>query len=218
MRGDSLGIIDDFVGERRMHRYSEHAYSLKVSPRFLYRNFSSQHLQINEMILTSFSKESFDKKVRFALANHGYTDFYDFSLALGTIMGVYNVYLYQFLSDDTKKSLSLQKFNSLDVHDFLCKYDTDFINYFENFYSIYEGQYHRILARMFEINVDESLYANTVCLDVGKILIASSLLLHSLDSECIVDHISDLIASGQMIEEFEKINYKVKSCENKQIR
>ena len=214
----TFGIIDDFVGEMRMQRYSEHAYSLHVSPRFLYHNFSKHHLPINQMILSSFSKESFDKKVRFALANHGHTDFYDFSLALGTIMGVYNVYLYQFLSEHLKKQLASQPCRFFQVKKFLCKYDGSFIKYFGNFYGIDKDEYHGILSRMFYINSDESLYANPVCLDVGKILITSSLLFHSIDSNDFKQDISFLISSGQMVDDFKEMNQGVRCYKNKQIR
>lgn len=213
-----MQIIDDFIGKKRMQRYSNHAYSLHVSPRFLYHKFSGYHLPINQMILSSFSKESFDEKVRFALINHGRTDFYDFSLALGTIMGVYNVYLYQFLSEHIKRQLAMKSYHFFSVEQFLSMYDDSFVKYFENFYDIDKDEYHKILTQMFVINSDETLYSNPVCLDVGKILIASSLLFCSENFNDFKQDISSLISTGQIIDDFKEMNQGVKSYENRQIR
>ena len=71
---------------------------------------------------------------------------------------------------------------------------------------------------MFYINSDESLYANPVCLDVGKILITSSLLFHSIDSNDFKQDISFLISSGQMVDDFKEMNQGVRCYKNKQIR
>ena len=201
-----MGIVDECLTELKVDKYYDHACSMSVSPQFLYNNHPSYCLQPDKMIIRSSSKEDFEESVKQALECHGKIDFYDFSLALGTIIGTYNVYLYQFLSEDMKKQIVDRTNDSVVTKEFLQYFEKDFMEYFQRFYNIDASEYQGVVTRMFDVTVDYSMYSNPICLDVGKMLLASNFLFDFLDNGYFTEDVSYLISSGELLEEFDKIN------------
>ena len=114
------------LGRIKMKLFKEHAMSLGVSPSFLLYKHPSDCLQVDEMIISSKSKEEFESQVNDALIHHEIGDFYDFSLIMGMITGVYNIYPYEFFTEKIKQRLVE---SSIPDHDLF----RDFINqYFES--------------------------------------------------------------------------------------
>lgn len=202
-----LGLFSEFVGEMRVERYEEHATSLNVSPSFLYHKYPDDCLPLTQIILNSFSPERFRRKADILLASHGKTDFYDFSLAMGSFMGVYNIYPYEFLTEDIKKEISVTQVNPQDVQAFLGRHFNNLTEYFYRQYHISSNDVREDIQRMFRVSNDDTIYRSPVCRDIGKILIATTRLFYSIDARAFEENISYLIASGQMVEEFHKMNH-----------
>ena len=80
------------------------------------------------------------------------------------------------------------------------------MKYFQRFYNIDASEYQGVVTRMFDVTVDYSMYSNPICLDVGKILLASNFLFDFLDNGYFTEDVSYLISSGELLEEFDKIN------------
>lgn len=201
-----MGIISDMVGESRMKKYQDKAYSFGVSPMFLYYKHSKGLLQVDSMIIQSQTKQQFQRKACIALYSNDMSDFYDFSLALGSFFGVYNIYGYQTLSNRTKQEIAGMNVDSRWTKNFLDTYEENILDYVQSKYSVSNEEYHELVKKMFVVQPDTTLYSNPVCQDIGKIVITSALLMNDIKDYSSED-IADFISSGEMMQRFSEQSF-----------
>ena len=201
-----MGIISDAIGESRIKRYQDKAYSFGVSPMFLYYKYPKGHLQVDSMIIQSQTKQQFQRKACIALYSNEMSDFYDFSLALGPFFGVYNIYGYQTLSNQAKQEIAGMDVDSRWTKNFLDIYDESILDYVQSKYSVSNEEYRELVQKMFAVQSDTMLYSNLICQDIGKIVITGALLLHDIKDYSNED-IAALISSGEMIQRFNEQSF-----------
>lgn len=209
-----MGFVSDIVGDRKTNKYKEQFKALGVSTRFFYHKHPVDCIQLDDMALKVTSKEGLRRKVCVSLYYREKPDFYDFSLIMGLFFDTFNIYSYQGLTEDMKKELISLDLNSKTTRNFLNEYSSSLIDYFQKTYDINADFYQKEVDKMFTVVDDESLYGNVVCNDLGKILIASYLTMASFDNRWSKNDIASRISSGQMIEEFDRLNGKFKESSN----
>ena len=188
------------LGRIKMKLFKEHAMSLGVSPSFLLYKHPSDCLQVDEMIISSKSKEEFESQVNDALIHHEIGDFYDFSLIMGMITGVYNIYPYEFFTEKIKQRLVESSIPNHDLfRDFINQYFESISNYFFDFYHINRQEVQDDINQMFLVVSDDSIYKSRVCSDVGKMLVVYSLDGYQKEA------VSESIASGQFLSIFDEL-------------
>lgn len=199
-----MEFIFDIIGEYKMKRYKDLAYSLGASPRLFYNKYPKDCLQIDKMIISSPSKNILNRKVSSYLYYHKDHDFYDFSLVMGKLTGVYNLWSYQFLPHEVKQKISSINIDPNLVKAFLNEHYISIVKYFQSTYKVSIEQIQHDIDMMFNIIDDESIYKSYICRDIGKILVVSAVSFKSMECPYFKDYISSNIASGEMIKIFDK--------------
>lgn len=200
-----MGIFSDIVGDVKASYYSDHAFSLGASPNFFRYRHPDDCIQMDDMIVNSTSKGSLDRKVNDVLRSREYSDFYDYSLVMGKFTGVYNIYGYQPLSSEIKRSIAGMTIDPKKTRAFLDRQFDSLAKYFQTFHHIHADRVQQDIARMYEVGIDDSIYRSPVCRDVGKILIVTSLSFRSLDSNYINDYLSPFIENGDIVRRFDEV-------------
>lgn len=199
-----MNFISDFIGNYRLKHYKYLANSLEVSSRLLYHKQPNDCLQIHKIITKSPSKNILNRRVSSYLYYHEDSDFYDFSLVMGKITGVYNLWCYQFLPYEVKQKIASMNIDPFLVQSFLSKHYNAIVKYLQETYQVSIEQIQHDIDMMFNIIDDESIYKSYICRDIGKILVVSAVSFKSMECPYFSDYISSNIASGEMIKTFDK--------------
>lgn len=170
-----MKIMDDIINNINEKIYKNKAEICLVSPLLIRGRVAEDGISIPKLLRYSHSKANFDILVRDELTYDRNTDFYDFSLLMGQIFGVYNLYSYQYVKRDVRCDIVNSKVDSKYTNRIFDKYGDKIFEYVSSTYNISNDEYISLIVKMFKVIDDYSIYNNDIVKDIGKILLGNIL-------------------------------------------
>ena len=201
-----MRIIDDIENEVREKIYKGKAEICLVSPLLLRGRIADNGISIPKLLKFSSKKVEFDTLVKQELSSDRKTDFYDFSLLMGQIFGVYNLYAYQYIERDVRNEIVKSNVDSKYANIIFDKYSDKIFEYVSIKYNISRDDYDTLIIKMFKVVDNYSIYNNDVVKDIGKILFGN--VLYAIDY--FGGNYDYLINCDEAIDYFDKCNNKNK--------
>lgn len=201
-----MRIFEEMADERKIKKYGRKAEDFSVSHMLLRGRAIDYGIPIHKLLAQSDSREKFNDFVKNSLSSSLETDFNDFNLLMGLCMGCYNSYGYLHISQNVKKSLLNRRLSSQKTYQFLEQYQDAFCQFLFQNYQLSTEQSRWLLGRMKGVINDYSFYNSPVVMDVGRIILASQLLVNKEDATSFSPKIFRMISSGEMIWQFEELN------------
>ena len=170
-----MGMIREAKDSLVVDIYGRKALSIGVSYDLLVGSNGEGGINILSMIKKSKTKEDFDKLAIDEIIKVRNTDFYHYSLLMGQYFGIYNIYSYVYVEQDSREFIMKSNPNFFKTKKFIEEHDKEIFQYINSTYSVDYDFYGEVLERIFNINYDNSIYNNDVVKDISKILMGNDL-------------------------------------------
>lgn len=194
-------LVENAINNYKIKKYGDLAHSLKSSYTLLIGGTGEKTINIiNYMRESNGDFSRYQELISYKLQEFYNTDFLDFTLLMGKMFGVYNLYCYFPIKYEVRKQISNSiVITPLETYDIIKNNFRSIYYHFNKIFSIDEEEFSFLISSMFEVQDDYKIYNNDIVKELGFMLMGYYLMIYNLTEK-------DYITPIECIEYFHKIN------------